>query len=74
MRNNAAKEGARIIGDANRLLDGLCAQVRPHTSWLCLWRGIVAAVSWAAPYATCVSMRLADRYLSAVSCARDDLI
>lgn len=27
MRNNVAKDGARIIGDANELLDGLCTQV-----------------------------------------------
>ncbi|CAN0335437.1 unnamed protein product [Ectocarpus sp. 12 AP-2014] len=27
MRNNVAKEGAKIIGDANNLLDGLCTQL-----------------------------------------------
>lgn len=27
MRNNVAKEGAKIIGEANSLLDGLCTQV-----------------------------------------------
>lgn len=28
MRNNVAKDGAKIIGEANDLLDGLCTQVR----------------------------------------------
>lgn len=38
MRNNVAKEGAKIIGDANSLLGGLCTQVGSIYLYFCyIW-------------------------------------
>ena len=53
MRNNVAKEGAKIIGDANSLLSGLCTQVRK---------------AWLACVAAAASATMFERTCLAISC------